>query len=126
MRLAVAAAAVALVAAPAASAASLRAVLVTPRVASVNVRWSWSVKVTSAAGKPLAGRVTVTIKDPLGGIHPIQFFKNTKNITNIPFKGRFADAVLWPPDSRGYPLTFRVLVVTAQGKRLLTRVVTVR
>jgi hypothetical protein len=126
MRLRLAVVLVALALPSAASAGSFRALLVTPKTAKVGVRWPWSLKVTGASGKPLAGRVTVTIKDPIGGVHPVEFFKNTKNITSIPFRGTFSDAVLWPADARGYPLAFRVLVVTAQGKRLLTRIVTVK
>jgi hypothetical protein len=113
-------------AAPAAATPPFHAVLTTPKTAKVDIRWPWSVRVTTRSGKPLAGRVTVTVKDPIGGVHPIQFFANTKNITNIPFKGTFADAVLWPAESRGFPLEFRVLVKTALGSRLLKHVVTVK
>jgi hypothetical protein len=86
----------------------------------VNARWAYSLKVTNAAGKPVAARITVQTKDPLGGIHPIEFFKVKKNIVNYSIKnGVFRDAVTWPPESRGIPLTFRVIVAVSGKKRVL-------
>ena len=77
-------------------------------------------KLTDLKGKPLAGKISVAIVDPLGTAHPVQFFLNTKYVTNIPFKGVFKEAVLWPPDSAvGVVLKFRATVVTAKGKAVL-------
>jgi hypothetical protein len=90
----------------------------------VNVRWAYTVKVSDAAGKPIAARITVQTKDPLGGVHPVEFFNVKKNIVNFPIKGVFRDAVLWPPESRGYPLTFRVIVSAAGARRILNYAVT--
>jgi hypothetical protein len=86
----------------------------------VNARWAYSVKVTTAAGKPIAARITVQTKDPLGGVHPIEFFNVKKNIVNYPIKGVFRDAITWPPESRGIPLTLRVIVSAAGGRKVLS------
>ena len=90
----------------------------------VNTKWFYSVRVTNLAGKPIRARLTVQVKDPLGGVYPVQFGPTTKNITNWPFKGVFRDYVIWPPSSKlATPLgglVFRVFVV-ADGKRTLLR-----
>jgi hypothetical protein len=91
----------------------------------VNVRWPYAVR-ASSAGKPLAGRITVQIVDPIGGVHPVEFDKSTKAVTNWPFKGVFRDWVIWPAESRGVPLTFRVTVRTGNVKRVLNYRVTPR
>jgi hypothetical protein len=90
----------------------------------INVRWPYTVKVRDAKGHPLAARISVAIVDPIGGVHPVEFFANTKNITNYPIKGTFRDAVLWPPESRGFTLKFRVTVKVKTAKRVLTYAVT--
>ena len=58
-----------------------------------------------------AGRsdITAQIVDPIGGVHPVDFGNTTKH-HNGPFKGTFHDFVIWPADSRGIPLTFRLTV----------------
>jgi hypothetical protein len=90
----------------------------------VNSRWAYAVKVNNAAGKPIAARITVQIKDPFGGVHAVEFFNRKKNIVNVPIKGAFRDAANWPPESRGVPLTFRVSVTAAGSRRILTYTVT--
>jgi len=111
-------AAPAVAAAPKTFKATLTAATHTP-VADNATRWPYQVKVTDLKGKPLAGRVTIEIVTPVGP-YPVAFFANKKNITNIPFKGIFKDAVLWPPDSAvGVVLKFRATVVTAKGKAVL-------
>lgn len=90
----------------------------------VNARWAYTVKVSSASGKPIAARITVQIKDPFGGVHPVEFYKVKKNIVGFPIKGVFRDAVNWPPESRKITLTFRVVVTAAGGRRVLTYAVT--
>lgn len=75
----------------------------------------WPYKVVAVwAGKPAKATVTAQIVDPLGGVHPVQFGANTKNVTRHPFTGIFKDYVIWPKDSIGYPLKFRV-IVTSHG-----------
>ena len=92
----------------------------------VNTRWAYSVTVKDKAGKPIAARITVRIKDPLGGVHPVEFFDVKKNVVNHPIKGTFRDAVNWPPESRGAVLTFQVIVKAAGGTRTLSYYVTAR
>ena len=86
----------------------------------INTRWAYSVKVTDAKGKPLAARITAVVIDPIGGVHPVEFFANKKTVTNYPIKGTFKDTIIWPPESTGYDLTFRMKVVVGKAKRVLT------
>ena len=92
----------------------------------IDKRWPYSVKASNSKGKPLAARVTVAIVDPIGVVHPVEFFASTKTVTNIPFKGTFREAVLWPIESKGYTLTFRVTVRVGTAKRVLGYAVTPR
>ena len=91
---------------------------------AINTRWPYAVKVVDANGRPLAATVSAAVVDPLGGVHPTEFYANTKLVTNIPFKGTFRDAVKWPPESCGYTLTFRVTVKVGTAKRVLKYLVT--
>jgi hypothetical protein len=78
------------------------------------------VVVTTPAGKPLRGRVSVAIVDPIGGVHPVDYgCCDGKFITNVKFKGRFADYVEFPLSSRAFRLTFRVTVRSALGTRVV-------
>ena len=91
----------------------------TTHVPKVNTKWPWSITVTKG-GKPLAGTVTAQVIDPVGGVHAVEFggVKN-KFVTNVKFKGRFSDFVIYPPISHGVRVTFRVTVKTAVGKRVV-------
>lgn len=91
----------------------------------INVHWNYTVRVT-VGGKPAAGKITEQIVDPVGGHHPVQFGKGTKNITSWPFKGEFRDFIVWPASSRGVPLRFRVIVVVGKVKRVVDYAVTPR
>ena len=92
---------------------------------AINTRWPYSVKVVDAKGKPLSARITVVVVDPIGGVHPtLYYLSTTKYVTNIAFRGTFRDAVKWPPESRGYPLTFRVTIKVGTSKKVLKYVVT--
>jgi len=91
---------------------------------AINTRWPYEVKVVDAKGAPLRATISVAVVDPIGGVHPTQFFVGTKYVTNIPFKGVFRDAVLWPPESRNYTLTFRVTVKVGAAKKVLRYLVT--
>jgi hypothetical protein len=102
--------------------ASLTATTHTPKV---NVHWPYSVGLTRD-GKPAAGRITAQIVDPVGGVHPVQFGRNTKNVTNWRFIGVFRDYVIWPPSSRGVPLRFRVTVTATGFRKVLSYTVTPR
>jgi hypothetical protein len=86
---------------------------------TVNKPWRWSVTAKNG-GKAVAGTVTAQVVDPVGGVHAVQFGgSKTKYVTNVKFKGRFSDFVLFPPISRGVRVTFRVTVKTALGKRVV-------
>jgi hypothetical protein len=92
---------------------------------AINTRWPYAVKVVDAKGHPLRARISVAVVDPIGGVHPTLYYvSNTKYVTNIPFKGTFRDAVKWPPESKGYPLTLRVTVAVGKVRRVLNYVVT--
>jgi hypothetical protein len=82
----------------------------------VNARWSYSVRASDRSGKPLHARITAQVVDPFGGVHPVEYGNSTtKTVTNRPFTGTFRDFVQWPPESKGFRLTFRV-TVTSAGK----------
>jgi hypothetical protein len=89
----------------------------------INVHWNYVVRATEG-GKPVPARITAQIVDPIGGVHPVEFGKNTKNITNWPFQGVFRDYIVWPPSSRGVPLTLRIVVRVGAVRKTLTYVVT--
>jgi hypothetical protein len=92
---------------------------------AVNTRWPYTVKVVDAKGKPLRARISVAVVDPLGTAHPTLYYvSTTKYVTNIPFRGTFRDAVKWPPESKGYPLTFRVTLQIGAAKKVLRYLVT--
>jgi hypothetical protein len=58
--------------------------------------------------------VAVSLKN-----HPTEYYANKKLVTNIPFRGTFRDAVKFPPESKGYPLTFRVTLKVGAATRVL-------
>jgi hypothetical protein len=94
-----------------------RATTHTPKV---NVRWLWSITVSTLAGAPLAATISVAIVDPIGGVHPVEYdCCKGKFITNVKIKGRFADKVIYPLASKGYRVVFRVTVRTALGRRVV-------
>lgn len=106
--------------------ASVQVTLTAPgHTPKINVRWSYTVHVTQG-GKPVAAKITEQIVDPVGGKHPVEFGKSTKNIVNWPIKGVFRDFIVWPPSARGIPLTFRVTVVVGKTKRIVNYAVTPR
>ena len=90
----------------------------------INTRWPYTIKVTDAKGKPLAARITAVVVDPIGGVHPVEFFANKKTVTNYAIKGTFKDAIIWPPEANGYAVTFKVTVRIGAAKKVLTYVLT--
>jgi hypothetical protein len=116
--LVVGAAAAAAVAAPALPfRASLTAATHAPKA---NTKWYYAVRVTSRSGAPVKARITVQIKDPLGGLHPVLYANTKRKLVNWPIDGRFRDYVIWPTSSAvGVTLTLRVTVVAAGGKTVL-------
>ncbi len=84
----------------------------------VKTRWSYSVTV-KRDGKPAAATLTAQIVDPIGQTHPIQFGSTTRDIKAFPFKGTFHDFVIWPAESRGIPLTFRLIVKSGPTTKVI-------
>ena len=104
--------------------AALKVTLTAPgHSPQIGKRWVYSVRAT-AGGKPAAGRITVQIVDPLGSAHPVDYGTTKKPIAGLPFKGVFRDFVLWPGNTRGVPLRFRVTVVSGGAKRTIDYPVT--
>ena len=91
----------------------------------VNTHWNYSVTVTRS-GKAAAATITAQIVDPIGGVHPVQFGLTTKNVNAFPFKGTFHDFVIWPAESRGIPLTFRLTVKSGTTRKVIAYPVTPR
>ncbi len=91
----------------------------------IKVHWNYTVSVTEG-GKPVAAKLTEQIVDPIGGVHAVQVGPSTKNITNMPIKGVYRDYIIWPADSRGVPLTFRVTVQVGKAKKVVNYQVTAR
>jgi len=101
------------------AAAPVKVTLAAPgHTPKVGVRWHYTVRAT-AGGKPVAGRITVQIVDPVGGRHAVEFGRSTKKIVRWPFRGVFRDYVIWPASSRGVPLTFHVLVTVGKARRVV-------
>ncbi len=106
--------------------AALKVVVSAPGHApSVNTHWNYAVRATQN-GKPVGGKLTEQIVDPIGGKHPVEFGTSTKPITNWQFKGMFRDFIIWPASSRGVPLKFRVIVVVGKTRRVVDYAVTPR
>jgi hypothetical protein len=104
--------------------APLKVALVAPgHTPKINTHWKYSVSATRA-GKPASATITAVIVDPIGGTHPVQFGLTTKVIKAFPFKGTFRDFVIWPPDSRGIPLTFRLTVKSGPTTKVIAYHVT--
>jgi hypothetical protein len=101
---------------------TLTAATHTPKI---KTRWYYVVR-AQQGGKPVAGKLTATIVDPLGGIYPVLFESTTKKLTNWPFNGRFRDYIIWPASARGIPLKLRVVVKAVGSKSTITFVVTPR
>ena len=77
-------------------------------------KW-WYVVRATAAGKPVRGKLTVEVVDPLGTAHVAEVGTTTRKLRGYPFSGRYRDFAQWPPAARGYRLTFRV-IVAARGE----------
>ena len=65
------------------------------------MRWPWSVTATSGGSRSRA-RSPHRSSIRVGGIHAVEFGGvKTKFVTNVKFKGRFSDFVIYPPISKG-------------------------
>jgi hypothetical protein len=89
----------------------------------IKTRWSYSVTV-KRDGKPAAATITAQIVDPIGGTHPVQFGLTTSDVKAFPFRGTFRDFVIWPAESRGIPLTFRLTVKSGSTTKVIAYRVT--
>jgi hypothetical protein len=98
--------------------ATLSAPTHTPPVGSK--KWWYVVRATTAQGKPLHGRLTVEVVDPLGTVHVAEVGTSTRKLSNFPFVGRYRDFAQWPAASSGFRLTFRVIVRAEGSSRTLT------
>lgn len=114
--------------ATAAAAVPFKAVLKAPTAdPKINVRWYYSIRVTDLKGNPIAATLTVRIRDPLGGVHPVALCNTTtKYIVNRPFRGVFRDCIIFPRESRGFQLTLIWIVKAKGAKKTLTRTVVPR
>ena len=91
----------------------------------VKTRWAYSVT-AERAGKPAKATITAQIVDPIGGVHPVAFGLTTRPIKAFPFTGTFRDFVIWPAESRGIPLTFRLTVKSGPTTKVIAYRVTPR
>ena len=99
-----------------------------PRIgqsSEIGPHWPYTVKVTRG-GKPVAARLTMQILDPLGGVHAVDKGPTTEPITNLRIRGVYRDYMVFPPESRGVPLTIRVIAVSGGTRKVLVYVVTPR
>jgi hypothetical protein len=94
----------------------LRAPTHTPRVGR---RWWYLVRATDRSGRPLRGRLTVEVVDPLGIAHAAEVGATTRKLVGYPFIGRYRDFADWPRAARGYRLVFRVRVAAGGATRTL-------
>ncbi len=92
---------------------------------TIGKHWEYSL-VVREGDKPVKARLTAQIVDPIGGVHAVEFGASTKDITNWPFDGSFHDYIIWPADSRGIPLTFRLTVRIGSAKKVVSYPVTPR
>src|SRR5262249_37716489 len=95
----------------------------------VNTTWHYHVRVADAAGRPIWARIPSRIRDPLGGVHPVEFDGPGHNpyVKDYRFFGNFCDSAIWPKSSAvGVTLTFETVIVTAQGRKVLVYTVTPR
>jgi hypothetical protein len=103
-----------LLAALAVGAVPFRATLTAPtHTPKANARWNYSVRAVNAQAKAVRARLTVQVVDPFGGVYPVEFGNTTRKVVGFPFTGTFRDYVQWPPEARGFKLTFRVTVMSA-------------
>jgi hypothetical protein len=84
----------------------------------------YTVRVTDAARKPIAARLTMQIRDPFGGVHPVEFDSRKVFIKNHRFVGTFVDQVEWPQSAVGFGLKFQAVVRAMGVTRILSVTVT--
>ncbi len=86
----------------------------------VSTKWYYTIRVTNLQGTPIAAKITVQIKDPLGTLHPVLYANTKKKLVNWPIRGHFRDYIIWPRNSAvGITLTLRVTVDAVGRKTVL-------
>ena len=81
--------------------APFRATITAPgHTPKTSTKWYYVIHAVDSKGKPISGRLTMQIKDPVGGIHYVQYGPTKKNIVNWAFTGKFRDYIIWPPSSK--------------------------
>ena len=95
----------------------------TPRT---NTKWRFEVRATDLAGKPIRAKLTAQVIDPFGLAHPVEYDGTHIPIVNRPFFGIFRDYAIWPPESRGFRVTFKAIVAARGAKIVLRYAVTPR
>lgn len=91
----------------------------------INTHWNYVVRATMG-GKPVRGKLTEQIVDPVGGKHLVEFGTSSKKILRWPFNGTFRDFLVFPASGRGIPLTFRVTVVAGGKTKIVNYRITPR
>jgi hypothetical protein len=108
--------------------AAFKAALVTDgHSPKANTTWHYSVRVTDLTGHPIWAQITSRIVDPLGQSHLVEFDGTGHNpyVKNYRFFGNFCDSAIWPTNSAvGIALEFQTVIVTRQGRKVLTYRVT--
>ena len=108
--------------------AAFKATLVTDgHSPKVNTTWHYKVRVTDPTGHPIWAQITSRIVDPLGTAHLVEFDGTGHNpyVKNYRFFGNFCDSAIWPRNSAvGISLKFQTVIVTKQGRKVLTYTVT--
>jgi hypothetical protein len=92
-----------------------------------NTTWHYSVRVTDLKGHPMWAQITSRIVDPLGTAHLVEFDGTGRNpyVKDYRFFGNFCDSAIWPRNSAvGIALEFQTVIVTKQGRKVLTYQVT--
>lgn len=89
----------------------------------VTVKWPYRLVVTQG-GKPAKGKLTVTIRDPLGQVHPVEDDAADRPIKNRAFSGAYTDKLLFPVEAKGFPLVLRFAVAVGAAKKTLEVTVT--
>ncbi len=88
------------------------------RAPKVGVKWPYALEAT-VGGKPVKAKLTVTLLDPIGGVHAVEDDANDRVIKNRPFTGTYRDKLLFPAESKGFPLKLRFAVIAGKAKKTL-------
>ena len=111
----------------AAAAAPFKAVVTAPtHTPKANAKWWYTVRASDLRDRPTRATITTQIVDPFGDAHPVEFGDTHKLVVNYAFAGVFRDFIRFPPESKGFKLTVRVIVRAKSSKVVLTYWITAR